>query len=165
MQLIFDGHLDLALFALAYNRDQTATVAEINAAEKGATAISPSANRHWLRASHPTVSRPVVSISISPPPKWPTPVPKANYPTITRSNSVVKSVSCDRLRNWKTIGNNGNTIRPTHSRSGLSFRWNAPIPSWGPGRQNPGGKPDYAASCWRISDTVVTLPEPGSLAA
>ena len=37
MQLIFDGHLDLALFALAYNRDQRATVAEINAAETGMT--------------------------------------------------------------------------------------------------------------------------------
>ncbi|MBB72924.1 MAG: peptidase [Planctomycetaceae bacterium] len=37
MQLIFDGHLDLALFALAYNRDQRATVAEINAAEEGMT--------------------------------------------------------------------------------------------------------------------------------
>ncbi|MAV38538.1 MAG: peptidase [Planctomycetaceae bacterium] len=37
MRLIFDGHLDLALFALAYNRDQTATVAEINEREQGLT--------------------------------------------------------------------------------------------------------------------------------
>ena len=33
MRLIFDGHLDLALFALYHNRDQTETVARINARE------------------------------------------------------------------------------------------------------------------------------------
>ena len=33
MRLIFDGHLDLALFALAHNRDQTESVAQINARE------------------------------------------------------------------------------------------------------------------------------------
>ena len=33
MRLIFDGHLDLALFALCHNRDQTETVAQINARE------------------------------------------------------------------------------------------------------------------------------------
>ena len=33
MRLIFDGHLDLALFALCHNRDQTESVAEINARE------------------------------------------------------------------------------------------------------------------------------------
>ena len=33
MKLIFDGHLDLAVFALAYNRDQTESVAQINARE------------------------------------------------------------------------------------------------------------------------------------
>ncbi len=33
MRLIFDGHLDLALFALCHNRDQTETVVQINARE------------------------------------------------------------------------------------------------------------------------------------
>ena len=37
MRLIFDGHLDLALFALAHNRDQTESVARINAREAGMT--------------------------------------------------------------------------------------------------------------------------------
>lgn len=37
MRLIFDGHLDLALFALAHNRDQTEPVAQINAREAGMT--------------------------------------------------------------------------------------------------------------------------------
>ena len=37
MRLIFDGHLDLALFALAHNRDQTESVAQINAREVGMT--------------------------------------------------------------------------------------------------------------------------------
>jgi len=35
MRLIFDGHLDLALFALAYNRDQTESAATINQREAG----------------------------------------------------------------------------------------------------------------------------------
>ena len=33
MRLIFDGHLDLALFAPCHNRDQTETVSQINARE------------------------------------------------------------------------------------------------------------------------------------
>ncbi len=37
MRLIFDGHVDLALFALAYNRDQTEPVAVINERELGMT--------------------------------------------------------------------------------------------------------------------------------
>ncbi|MCZ6675650.1 MAG: membrane dipeptidase [Candidatus Poribacteria bacterium] len=37
MKLIFDGHLDLAVFALAYNRDQTESVAQINAREADMT--------------------------------------------------------------------------------------------------------------------------------
>ena len=37
MRLIFDGHVDLALFALAYNRDQTEPVAVINEREIGMT--------------------------------------------------------------------------------------------------------------------------------
>ena len=37
MRLIFDGHLDLALFALCHNRDQTEPVAQINAREAGMT--------------------------------------------------------------------------------------------------------------------------------
>ena len=37
MRLIFDGHLDLALFALCHNRDQTETVPQINAREAGMT--------------------------------------------------------------------------------------------------------------------------------
>ena len=39
MRLIFDAHLDLALFALAYNRDQTETVAQINEREAGMTDV------------------------------------------------------------------------------------------------------------------------------
>ena len=35
MKLLFDGHLDLALFALAYNRDATETAAQINQREAG----------------------------------------------------------------------------------------------------------------------------------
>ena len=34
-RLIFDGHTDLALFALAYNRDQTKSAEQINQREKG----------------------------------------------------------------------------------------------------------------------------------
>lgn len=37
MKLIFDGHLDLALYALAYNRDQTESVDKINKREVGMT--------------------------------------------------------------------------------------------------------------------------------
>ena len=37
MPLIFDGHGDIAIFALAYNRDQTERVAAINAKETGMT--------------------------------------------------------------------------------------------------------------------------------
>ena len=37
MRLIFDAHVDLALFALAYNRDQTEDVAQINRREAGMT--------------------------------------------------------------------------------------------------------------------------------
>jgi len=36
-RLIFDGHTDLALFALAYNRDQTESAAQINQREEGMT--------------------------------------------------------------------------------------------------------------------------------
>ena len=36
-RLIFDGHIDLALFALAYNRDQTESVEQINRREEGMT--------------------------------------------------------------------------------------------------------------------------------
>lgn len=39
MRLIFDGHLDLALFALAYNRDQTESAATINQREAGMTDV------------------------------------------------------------------------------------------------------------------------------
>ena len=39
MRLIFDGHGDLALFALAYNRDQTEPVDQINQREAGMTDI------------------------------------------------------------------------------------------------------------------------------
>jgi len=35
MKLLFDGHLDLALFALAWNRDATETAAKINRREQG----------------------------------------------------------------------------------------------------------------------------------
>ena len=35
MRLIFDGHGDLALYALAYNRDQTERVAVTNQREAG----------------------------------------------------------------------------------------------------------------------------------
>ena len=37
MRPIFDGHGDLALFAISYNRDQTATAEEINRREEGMT--------------------------------------------------------------------------------------------------------------------------------
>jgi membrane dipeptidase len=37
MRLIFDGHLDLALFAVALNRDMTEPVAKINERERGMT--------------------------------------------------------------------------------------------------------------------------------
>ena len=37
MRLIFDGHLDLALYAVACNRDMTETVAQINQREAGMT--------------------------------------------------------------------------------------------------------------------------------
>jgi membrane dipeptidase len=37
VRLLFDGHVDLALFALAYNRDQTEPVAVINERERGMT--------------------------------------------------------------------------------------------------------------------------------
>ena len=37
MRLLFDGHLDLALFALGENRDQTEELATMNAREFGLT--------------------------------------------------------------------------------------------------------------------------------
>ena len=37
MRLIFDGHLDLALYAVACNRDMTESVAQINQRETGMT--------------------------------------------------------------------------------------------------------------------------------
>ena len=37
MRLIFDGHTDLAFWALGYNRDQTESVDEINQRERGMT--------------------------------------------------------------------------------------------------------------------------------
>lgn len=40
MRLIFDGHTDLALFGLAYNRDQTESAAKINDREAGMTDIT-----------------------------------------------------------------------------------------------------------------------------
>jgi membrane dipeptidase len=40
MRLIFDGHTDLALFALAYNRDLTESVTQINAREAGMTDVA-----------------------------------------------------------------------------------------------------------------------------
>jgi len=39
MRLIFDGHTDLALFAVAYNRDQTKSVEQINQREEGMSDI------------------------------------------------------------------------------------------------------------------------------
>ena len=35
MRLIFDGHTDMAVFALAYDRDQSVSAAEINEREAG----------------------------------------------------------------------------------------------------------------------------------
>ena len=40
MRLIFDGHLDLAIFALAYNRDQTESAAAANEREAGMTDVA-----------------------------------------------------------------------------------------------------------------------------
>ena len=40
MRLIFDGHTDLALFALGYNRDQTESVTQINEREAGMTDVT-----------------------------------------------------------------------------------------------------------------------------
>ena len=37
MRLIFDGHTDMAVFALAYDRDQTVPAACINEREAGMT--------------------------------------------------------------------------------------------------------------------------------
>ena len=37
MRPIFDGHGDLALYAISYNRDQTETVEVINRREEGMT--------------------------------------------------------------------------------------------------------------------------------
>ena len=63
MRLIFDGHLDLALFALCHNRDQTESVPQINAREAhmtdalergGATVSLPEMRRAgWRCVSHP----------------------------------------------------------------------------------------------------------------
>lgn len=50
MRLIFDSHLDLAWNALAYNRDQTETVDEINAREQG---MDPAGGRGHATTSLP----------------------------------------------------------------------------------------------------------------
>jgi len=52
MRLLFDSHLDLSWNALAYNRDQTETVDEINSREAGMDSAggrgrSPQAPRAW----------------------------------------------------------------------------------------------------------------------
>ena len=65
MRLIFDAHLDLALFALAYNRDQTETVAQINEREAvmtdvqargGAVASLPEMRRGGVAVCQSTVA-------------------------------------------------------------------------------------------------------------
>lgn len=65
MPLIFDGHLDLALFALAHNRDQTESVAQINAREAhmtdalergGATVSLPEMRRAGVAVCQSSIS-------------------------------------------------------------------------------------------------------------
>ena len=65
MRLIFDGHLDLALFALCHNRDQTESVAQINAREAhmtdalergGATVSLPEMRRARTAACQSSIS-------------------------------------------------------------------------------------------------------------
>ena len=65
MRLIFDGHLDLALFALAHNRDQTESVAQINAREAhmtdalergGATVSLPEMRRAGVAVCQSSIS-------------------------------------------------------------------------------------------------------------
>ena len=54
MRLIFDGHLDLALFALAENRDQTEELATMNAREFG---LNDAPNRGHAAVSLPEMRR------------------------------------------------------------------------------------------------------------
>ena len=71
MRLIFDGHLDLALFALAHNRDQTESVAQINAREAhmtdalergGATVSLPEMRRAGTAACQSPVSMNILDL-------------------------------------------------------------------------------------------------------
>ena len=59
MRLIFDGHLDLALFALAENRDQTEEVPTMNAREAG---LSDAPNRGRAAVSLPEMRRARVAV-------------------------------------------------------------------------------------------------------
>ena len=59
MRLIFDGHLDLALFALAHNRDQTEPVAQINARE---THMTDALERGGATVSLPEMRRAGVAV-------------------------------------------------------------------------------------------------------
>ena len=65
MRLIFDGHLDLALFALCHNRDQTESVPQINAREAhmtdalergGATVSLPEMRRAGVAVCQSSIS-------------------------------------------------------------------------------------------------------------